>query len=687
MSVPTTFDSNSAKKTDTITDGHNLIEMILNTHDDGSGSTLPYHNPSLILQNGPNNIVGNMDGITLDSAANMLFRSGNDIFISANNMQEVYQNNHDRLVLKDSTEQHGHATSKAVEAAKNLQKATAEIDKNKMDQIKNEKGEDLPCPICSQEVLTDRGFCLLDLLVSLIRLAIPNFPYPLDILQQFLDFLGIQFLSPQTVKELNGGQGCGSPGCKNGMVESPQKPIQNANEKAAQELKSRQQEISQYQKDMGSGGSKVIGPFLGDVGLHVGHPEAMNTAPTVVLKGNHTTPFALTNKTEKPGVGYIPSTVGNCQVAIYSDPLINPGSFSLTVNEKFSLKVGSPGIEVSTTGKITMEGAVTHVTANEGELLLSSRNRTTLAGKNVIIDGNDGSGDSGIHLNAKHIYIGGALHVQGDHAIKGHVSMDGGITTTHITCPGERVPSGPSGSAHQVHSNSTWSTPTNGFQGAVYDAYDKTYKKASRDLFNILSMNIINGLAEIKTLIEEAFHSIKIKLPVDNTTLPTGFTTTWLAKPGDPVGAHLQVHGVAITKEGPAPVYAYVLPNQIQPQFSFPHNHNSPGDNHSHDTTQFLGHPVGDQASARAARPEPSNVPSPAKSTGVGTSPGHKNLGSLCIPCINPFGGNGKRNAPYGLGPNESNAFPGTNYVPADGTFDQYGNLTPPPSIDLNCNP
>jgi hypothetical protein len=681
MATPTTFNSSSAKNVNTITDGANLYETIINAHDDGSGSVLQYYNPTTLVQNNDNILMMNSNGIHFKTPSNV-FLQGTDLYETLMNSQRVVQNDDHRVVFGDSTDQHGKASSKQVEAAKNLQKATTAIDQKKMDTIKNTEGQEVPCPNCSQEVLTDRGYCLLDLAVSLIRLAIPNFPYPLDILQQILDFLGIQFLTPQTVKELNGGQGCGSPGCNAGMVKSPQEPIQKANEQAANDLKSQQQQLGQYQKDMGSGGSKVIGPFMGDVSLHVGHPEAMNTSPTVVLKDNGTTPFALTNKTTPQGVGYIPSTVGNCKQAIYSDPLINPGSFSLTVNQKFDLTVGSPGVTVKTSGKYEMMGSVVDVSATEGELMLRSRNKTTLAGKNVIIDGNDGSGDSGIHLNAKNVYVSGALHIQGDHAIKGHLSMDGGLTTTHITCPGERVASAPSGSPHQVHSSPTWSTPTNGFQALVYDAYDKIYKKASRDLFNLLSLNIINGMAEIKTLIEEAYHSIMIKLPIDNTTLPTGYGTTWFAPPGSPTGAPLLIVGV--TKTG-IPVKGFVIPGQTLPIFTFPHNHNSPGDNHSHDYTSLLSHPVGNNTTARAARPEPSNVPSPAKSTGHGSKPGHKNMGSLCLPCINPFGGHGKRNAGYGLGPDDSNAFPGTNYVPADGKFDQYGNLTPPPSIDLNC--
>jgi hypothetical protein len=205
-------------------------------------------------------------------------------------------------------------------------------------------------------------------------------------------------------------------------------------------------------------------------------------------------------------------------------------------------------------------------------------------------------------------------------------------------------------------------------------------KKLGRDLYNVLSLNIIN-LAEIKTLIEETYHTIMLNTIVDNTAMPTGFSTAWFAAPGAPVGSPLIVVGQA----GPFPVLGYVIPGQTMPTYNFTHIHNSPGNNHSHDYTAPVSQSVSNATTAIGVRPEPSNVPTPPKKTGMGSSPGHKSAGDLCLPCINPFGGNGNRNAAYGLGPEDSDAYKGTNYVNVDAKFDEKGNLFPPPSIDLNC--
>lgn len=689
MTPDSILDGNDGSKVvSTQTDGHNLIEMINRLNKDTQENATPLQQNTLSIQNGPENIfMMNQPGISMKTSGNIFSEAVDRFENTLGDQQSVIGKDFHNLVLGDSTNQYGSATEKQITAAKNLQKATTEIDQKKMDTIKNTKGEQVPCPVCSQEVLTDRGYCLLDDVIAIIRFALPNFPYPLDVIQQILDFLGIKFQSPEEVKSLNGGEGCGSPGCKNGMVYSPQQPIQKANEQAVQELKSRQKELAQYQQDMGSGGTAAIGPFTGDTAIHVGPQEAINNSPTVALKEENTTVFGFTNKTTPDGVGFIPMTKGNCKKAVHSDPLINPGSLFLGVTQKFTMTTGSPGIDIHTTGKASLNAAVTDIVATDGELMLRSGNVTTVKGANVIIDANDGAGNSGCRIDSKNTMVAGALHVQGDLAVKGHISMDGGLTVTHITAPGERVATGPSGSAHQVHSSACWNNPEMGEMASIYDAFDKIWKTGSRDLFNVLSQNIAQkGMSEIKTLVEEVYHSALLLSTVDNFAMPTGFATAWFAPPGAPAGIPLIVQGVALDSLNKPITFVdtFVVPGQTLPVYNFTHNHNSPGANHSHDYTQIQAHYTGNSMKARSIRPEPSNVPSPAKDTGTGTKPGHKSMGGFCLPCINPFGGgNAKRNGAYGLGP--ENDYNGTNYVQIDGKFDELGNLVPPPSIDLNC--
>ena len=168
---------------------------------------------------------------------------------------------------------------------------------------------------------------------------------------------------------------------------------------------------------------------------------------------------------------------------------------------------------------------------------------------------------------------------------------------------------------------------------------------------------------------------------VDNTAMPTGYATTYFAPPGSPSGDVLIIVGVAVVDGTEWPVYGYVIPGQTMPVYNFTHNHNSPGNDHSHDYTSIQSSLPGNTADTRQMSPEPSHVPTPAKTAGMGTKPGHKSVGGLCIPCIS-LGGSGKNASQnYGL----DAPFADTNYAPVNGKFDAAGNLIPPPSIDIGC--
>jgi len=698
MAASTTLDSLSgSKQTSSLVAEAGGLEIKSNIFiNTATGSSIQDDMSYVLLQDKYKSLVQLIGGgLTIKSNADLYIGAGQNLFTSIRgDSQTVAQGDKHSYVHGNETKQVGEATSKQVTAAKSLQDTTHDIDKKKVDTIKKEKGSQVPCPTCSSKILTDKDQCLIDKAFQIIRFTIPNLPYPLEVIQKYLNMLITPFLSSEKVSSLNQGKGCGSPGCKNGMVYSKKEAIQKANETAAKDLESKQKTLEKHQKDLGSGGTHAMGPFMSDVAIHVGHPKSMNKAPTTAEGENMTTPFGFLNSEE--GKGLFPHTKGNCKQVIHTDPLINPGSLFLGVAQKFTLAVGSPGIDVHTTGKAQFNGAVTTIAATEGELTLMSKNLTTIKGKNIVIDGNDRSGDTGIRMEANNVMVAGALHVSGDTAIKGSLSLDGGLHCTHITAPGERVSTGPSNSSNSVHLGANWNNPTGALKATLANTKDYVVKTAGRDLFNTLSKNIFNGTTPMFTLAMEAYDRAMLQVPVDNTGLPTGYAMTYFAPPGVPAGSPLMVNGIAfaMTKDGPAPVTftnTFVVPGQTLPIFTFPHNHGNAGDEHAHDYTSYHGHQVANAKTARATRPQPSHVPTPAKPTGMGSKPGHRSIGDLCIPCINPFGNNGneaaisRRNSQYGLGPNDGDAYNG-NFVTADGVFDPDGNLIPPPNFNLGCD-
>ena len=684
------------KVTDTVSYSKNglyseagILEFKNNVREDEHGSYIPDDRSYVLLQDKFHSLIQFIGGtITIKAASDILINAGQNLFFTiGGDVQWNYQGDKHEYIQGNHTVQYGEQDEEKTKAAKALQQLTKSIDKTKMDTIKDAEGADMPCPVCTQKFLTDRAQQLSDKAFKIIRKYLPNFPYPLDVIQKYINMLIVPFLSTTSNASLNGGEGCGSPGCKNGSVKSAMPAIQDANEKAARELETKQEQIKEEQKKLGTGGSQVQ-RYSGDVSINIGLET--NDSPTVTTrkgeKGQHVTPFGLKNAT-KPQEGFCLDTTGSAEHAIHSDPLINPGSFIVNVANKMTVNAGSPGIEINTSGKLQSNAAVQTIAATEGELVLTSANRTIIKGKNVLIDAKDGSGDNGFRVDADNIMMAGKLSVTGDIGLKGSLVMDGGLHCTHITCPSERLNTTPTGAAHQVHSGATWNTPLNGLQATIYDTYDKTYKKIGRDVFNILSLNILN-LSEIKTLIEETYSTILLNTIIDNEGSPTGFGVTGWFPYGMPP---LQVIG-SCSYGGF--VQGIVVPGQVLPIYNFTHNHGSPGSDHSHDYSVPAFDGYDNAASARAARPNPSHVPTPANAKGMGTKPGNSSLGD-----ISSCGGGGagfgsgnlskarsKRNKAYNIN-GDGNGFNGKNYVdltPETGnyTFNPDGSLNPLPGFN-----
>lgn len=667
------------------------LEFKQNSEKDANGSSIPNDRSYVLLKHkfgsllqfiGGNVVLKAVSDLGFESKRNMFFNVGADV-------QWSVEHDYHEYIKGDRTHQTGKISKKQRDAAKELQRLTGEIDKEKISKIESTEGEEIPCHICEQELLSERGSNLVSRIFRTVeKYVFPNWPYPLQVIEKWIDFLVVPFISSRSNLSMSGGKGCDSPYCKNGKIKSPKTSLDAGNEAAAAAYEARKEQIADAQKRMESGGAQVI-ELAGDAILRVGLER--NDAPTVATVDGGADATRLTTSEDRQDLMRL-SSKGTPKTTIHSDPLINAGSLMVDISNKLTVISGSPGIEMHTSGKMILDGAVTTIHASQGELTLTSANKTTLKGKSILIDAKDRTGDTGVKIDSDSTMVAGLLSVTGDLALKGSLIMDGGCFCTHLTCPTERLDSGPAGSAHQVHSGATWNVVGAG-EATIYDTYDKVYKAASRDIYNVLSLNILN-LSEIKTLIEETYSTLMLAMPFDNNGIPTG-----VAYAGNyPLGVpplQVVVWGLA------GPSYGYVIPGQLLPVYNFTHIHNSPGQNHSHATTVPTMDGWGDAASARQARPTPSHVPTPARTKGMGTPPGHKHYGYACGGGGGAFvGGQDNRNKRvkdailarnqrYGI--NGLDAFNGTNYVnttPLSGnySFNPDGTLNPLPNFTgLQC--
>lgn len=679
-------------RNDALTSEAGVLVMKSNMKVDDSGSLISDDRSFILLQDKFRSLIQFIGGsVTIKAASDLSLLAGGNVFVETrNDAQFLYGNSKHEYIRGDASIQIGQQTPEQRAAAKRLQQLTSQIDNAKLDTIKTTEGADVECPICAQKMLSDKASGITDKWFAYFRTWLPRMSYPLDLLQYFVNLLVLPFISTTTNLTMTGGEGCGSPGCNKGIIKSPITKIQAGNEKAAEVYEQNKEAIAKAQKETGEGGSFVL-ESVGDVVFKIGAEK--NDTKTTFPMGHGATAFKV-GKSAINGELQCLNSKGTCESVGHSDPLINPGSLVLDVGNKMTLNAGSPGFEINTSGKGVFNAAVTTIVANEGELTLTSANKTTLKGKNILIDAKDRSGDTGLRIESDNTMVGGLLSITGDIGLKGSIMMDGSLYCTHLHVPSERISTSPGGGAHWSHSNATWNDglPT---KATFLDQFDKRFKNLTRDPAIVLQALTLTP-AEMATFIEETYSTIMLKIPFDNFVKPTGVALShWWTGPksASPTSPPLQIVGMCAA----GPVHGIVIPGQIQPIFNFQHIHNSPGQNHSHDTSVPAFDGYDSPSASRAATPDPSHVPTPAKAKGMGQRPGFKSIGSISS-CgggggafVNPRVSNYKqgRNIKYGITGNGSgftgnfvNARPNKNNY----TFNPDGTMNPPPDFTgLDC--
>jgi hypothetical protein len=282
-------------------------------------------------------------------------------------------------------------------------------------------------------------------------LKIPYFSYAIDVFQFLLTMIFIPFVS--IVKGQALGE-CGNPDCKGGKIPSPQKPIEEANKKAMETLVSKQKEIAELEQQLGNGGSYSVTAakdIIINAGLTMNDAECfaktVNKSEPVCLKGASKSTMHLGAAENLPG-------------SVYCSPIQFPGG-NVIIKGGNSVKIiaGSPGIEFITKGKLVFNSGSLEILTSNGEMVVGSTNHTTLKGKVVTIDAEDGSNGGGINLNAPNTLIKG-LSVTGNAGIKGALKVEGELSCKYLNTVAQRLQSDMAGSPDQRIPFSNWAIGT-----------------------------------------------------------------------------------------------------------------------------------------------------------------------------------------------------------------------------------
>ena len=587
-----------------------------------------------------------MGNAIVKAVFNLGLYASNNLTVSVKgDKQEVISGTKTQHVKEDHKKVVGSQGANEKAAAQGLQNATNAVQQARLSAM-DTKGQMVQCPVCNVTHLVDNHVGLIDGIFDFIRNNIPPmFCFPFDTIQHLIDVLVAPFLSPKKNIALTGPAGCGSPACQGGMIESPVAGIKAADAATAAALDAQKAEIEKHSKAIGSGGAAVV-PYKSDVIYRVGLKK--NNAPAYKKKGHHVFGFRWVPGTTRPDYLAMDSK-GSAEKVVFCPPQRTHGSMLIDVSNNFSINAGTPGIDILTQGRLNISAGDMIINATEGEAILGSGNVTTIKGKNIILDANDNSGDTGIAIQSAHTMVHGSFNVRGNAAFKGHLTTDGSISTPHLICPSMRTQSSVGASSKYVSEGANWE----GSAQALSYANRVTDLAFKYDPFT--NPGFMTTIAGLFSLVVEYYDSLMLAITLE--PLPTGIFFG--------VGAGF----------GAVAVSGFI--------WNFKHNHMKVGSDHEHEVTTPLASYWNNRKAWGQERAAGQTVPLPSPGYGDSPAPGPKSKPGGC-------GGGGlytqMRNENYGLNPLD--AYNGGNYIPLSITRDENGNLTNiPPQYSFNKYP
>jgi hypothetical protein len=588
-------------------------------------------------------------GTIISSSGDMSIKSDGQIYItSKGDKQEVITGNNRIYTHGSNIVLEGKQDKEQRDAAKKMAQIYDKIEKAKKDAIKSTKGDMVECRTCAQVYLVNKmsGFGS-RLFATLENFTPPYLGFAIATLKKLYNMFIAPMLSEISGQSVLGGT-CENPGCKDGKIESPDKKLQAGNKAAEETYKNNEKEIEKVANILKSG-TKVYS-LNGDLVVSVGLADMEQGETPYQQVGIH--PLAPAHDSKGSTIFAQSGKGGGVPIIAYTNP--NPpinGNATLNVVGKLLVKTGVCGFDFLTRGQGHIAAGDLKMVATEGEALLTSGNLTTIKGKIVRIDADDGSGTGGIILDGKHVRSGGSFHVDSNITSHGSVSIDGNLCAPFLITRSMSQQTTKSGSTKLVNNSAEWNV-----SAIATSVADQTLQT----LQYVAMPGNTTDVSSIFKISMEQFDMIR-----KTSTLEPNTT-----------GLCYGAFGVGIVQ-------------------NYTHGHTSTPQEHTHDHTLPLGNYYDDRESWAGARTGASSVPIPANESGDGSAPGPKSSGGAC-------GGGGylytspdtraskaRRNRNRRFGIDGDDAFNGQDFVnvtPNDGTFyyDPDGSIKPDDLVELS---
>ena len=573
----------------------------------------------------------------------------------------------------------GKHDTEADQAHEEIRGHLKEIQEAKIQTYQETEGQKVKCPMCNTKTAQpqDSGF-FKSFTKFLKSLWPPYVKYPNKAISFIVGLVAPNKLVKKTAIAAKGGDNCKNPSCKDGLIETSAGKADAANKKSSEMMEQKQETIAELEKKLSA--SSVCEHHKGSFSLIVGSGK-VNDLPAYA-KGVAAPQFVkLRNSDKAPRSIPVPESVGSCIQWDSVPPDLSPGGeYHIVADNKVTINAGAHGINLGTNGHSEISAGSLNVVTSDGTLNLASKGKTVLKGANIKIDANDGSGDHGLEIDAKHTGVKGQLSVTGDLVVTGTITCNGnnssptflGRDMMLFTDPASDVQMNTMETVH----NSIFPIP-NGMQATIWQTLNALNEKLSMletalTNFELTIENLINSIFTAKTL-------VNLKAPTSNNGVPSGFALLIDATTKGPILGYSK--GTIVSKTG-GPCTGFVtIPPTFIPVWTHPHVHPKWSGNHTHAYSTLAYKGVPSINALNAMTPNPSHVPSPAQDP-MGSVPGPKSMPDSCGGSGNFFvNAPATRNAQYGF--NGSDAFGQNNYAQGTVAFTENGEMIPPPKLSV----
>jgi hypothetical protein len=307
---------------------------------------------------------------------------------------------------------------------------------------------------------------------------------------------------------------------------------------AAQEAQALQKEIVDLEAKLGPPGGNRHTIVVGDDMLEVG--LGYNDSPSyAVIEDGSLAPGGVQMEEEAPM-----RVSQKVNAVVGANPLAIPGGhYTIKCGNKFTVRAGAQGIELSSEGPLTIKAGQTQIVGPE-ITIGSAVGQVAIEGQALSINGekslslNAGSGGKG------QVVVNGTLYGTGNMVMQGGAHIEGDLSFISATCPGVTTRTKHSSSDIQTTGAATWSgqAASNGLLD-----FKRTVGLRAGD-----AGGIALSPRQAKNIAEDVTNLLKKSLPVE--PKPTGWCTVLY---GSSAGLH--------------------------PIFNFPHHHGLGDSVHAHD--------------------------------------------------------------------------------------------------------